>query len=68
MMVLRFSPVSSGLFSFNMSNTRSAKAAGSLSAHVLDLEKSNDNTEQNEAKGPKAQQHFCNVPRSSSYM
>ncbi len=37
MMVLRFSPVSSGLFSFRMSNTRSAasKALFETSAYLL---------------------------------
>ena len=34
MMVLRFSPVSSGLFSFRMSKTRSADAAGKCRSGV----------------------------------
>ena len=35
MMVLRFSPVSSGLFSFKMSNTRSAQATRAERCWVL---------------------------------
>lgn len=37
MMVLRFSPVSSGLFSFRMSKTRSADAAGKCRSGVTGI-------------------------------